>query len=369
MSLAGTFSDDLLKISNKTLNVGNITSPMTLSFTYSKPHSSAVAHLDWFEFQAEAQLTMYTNQVPFCQPNSVGTGVINQYRINNANTQTMVWDITDHTTPILMQGELSSNIFTFKATADSLRHFLAFNGGYFHTVTYEEIVTNQNLHGSFAELVIITHPDFLDQAERLAKHKRANGLSTVVATTTQVYNEFSSGALDPTAIRDYMRMMYKRSNGEFPKYLLLMGRPSYDYREISEGTKCYVPNYQYSKEVSERFFRSFDDYFGLLDDNEGLLGTSLRGLIDVAVGRFPCSNSTQARIAVQKSIDYSAKTDLTNGNSALISNFADWRNIIAFVADDEDANEHISVSEACANIIKENYPSFNFDKIFFELFA
>lgn len=364
MSLAGTFSDDLLKISNKTLNVGNITSPMTLNFTYSKPHSSAVAHLDWFEFQAEAQLTMFTNQVPFCQPNSVGTSVINQYRISNANTQTMVWDITDHTTPILMQGELNGDIFTFKATADSLRYFLAFNGGYFHTVTSEELVTNQNLHGSFAELVIITHPNFLDQAERLAKHKRANGLSTIVATTTQVYNEFSSGALDPTAIRDYMRMMYKKSNGEFPKYLLLMGRPSYDYREISEGTKCYVPNYQYNKEVSERFFRSFDDYFGLLDDNEGLIGTSLRGLIDVAVGRFPCSNSTQARIAVQKSIDYSAKTDLTNGNSTLISNFADWRNIIAFVADDEDANEHISVSEACANIIKENYPSFNFDKIY-----
>lgn len=364
MTLAGTFSDDLLKISNKTLNINNVSSPLTLHFSYNKPHSSAVAHLDWFEFQAEAQLSMYTSQFPFCQPNAVEANGVCQYQVSGANAQTQIWDITNPNLPILMQGTLSGSTLTFKATADSLRYFLAFNGGSFHSVTSAGTVANQNLHGSSADLIIVVHPDFQDQAERLAKHKQANGLSTFVATTEQVYNEFSSGALDPTAIRDYMRMMYKKSDGAQPKYLLLMGRPSYDYRGITEGTKCYVPNYQYSKEVSERFFRSFDDYFGLLDDNEGFVGTSLRGLIDVAVGRFPVSTSAQARVAVQKSIDYSAKTDLTNGDPALISNFADWRNIIAFVADDEDANEHISVSEACANIIKENFPQFNFDKIY-----
>lgn len=364
MNLNGIVGDDLLKMTTRTFNFSNLPNNTSLQFTYNKPLASSVAHLDWFEIQAECYLSMYKGQVPFCHPNSFNNNKFCEFQIDNATPKTIVWNITDCCNPTQMQGSFDGNKFRFTAPTDTLYHYIAFNGNTFFNVQYIGPVNNQNLHNSTAELIIISHPDFLEQAQRLAKHKIADGISTFVATTEQVYNEYSSGALDPTAIRDYMRQMYLKTNGTYPKYLLLIGRPSYDYRGINEGTKCYIPNYQYSMEVNEKYFRSFDDYFGLLDDEEGLVGTYLRGLIDVAVGRFPASNIQQARIAVQKSIDYSTKTDLTKGNTNLISNLADWRNIITFVADDEDANEHVIVSEACANTIKRNFPQFNFDKIY-----
>ncbi len=68
-------------------------------------------------------------------------------------------------------------------------------------------VDNQNLHGADApELVIVTHPDFLNAANRLAEyHRQHDAMRVLVTTTVQVYNEFSSGAQDIGGIRDMMR--------------------------------------------------------------------------------------------------------------------------------------------------------------------
>jgi hypothetical protein len=49
-----------------------------------------------------------------------------------------------------------------------------------------------------------------------------------VVTPEQIYNEFSSGKPDVTAIRDFMKMLYDRASGEsdMPRYLLLFGKGS-----------------------------------------------------------------------------------------------------------------------------------------------
>ena len=95
------------------------------------------------------------------------------------------------------------------------------------------------------DMVIVTHPDFMSQANRLAQFRSENdGLNVKVVTIQQVYNEFSGGSCDPIAIRDYMKMIYDKTDKAYPKYLLLFGRPSYDYRGRVSGTALYVPNYQ-----------------------------------------------------------------------------------------------------------------------------
>jgi phosphohistidine swiveling domain-containing protein len=77
------------------------------------------------------------------------------------------------------------------------------------------------------DMIIITYPEFEAEAKRHAENRKSSdGLTILVVTPEQVYNEFSSGAQDPTAIRDYMRAVYKKTEGEYPKYLLLFGRPS-----------------------------------------------------------------------------------------------------------------------------------------------
>jgi hypothetical protein len=52
----------------------------------------------------------------------------------------------------------------------------------------------------------------MQQANRLADHHRNfDSLSVEVVTTSQVYNEFSSGAQDVSAIREFMRMLLKET--------------------------------------------------------------------------------------------------------------------------------------------------------------
>ena len=96
-----------------------------------------------------------------------------------------------------------------------------------------ESVNLQNLHGMVAaDLVVVTHPTFKSQAERLATlHELFDGISTTVVTADEVYNEFSSGKQDPMAIRALLRWMKQQFPGQAPKWLLLFGKGSYDNRD------------------------------------------------------------------------------------------------------------------------------------------
>ena len=367
MSLGAISSNDFATGSTRTYSISNITSPLTIDITYNKPSSSAAAYLDYIELEMIGNLKMYANQFPFCNPQTIGVNNITQFQIGNSNSLTKVWDVTTPTNPIQILGTLNGAQFSFKTPTPSLRKFVAFNGNSFYSVSTVGKVKNQNLIGTCdVDFIIISHPDFISEAERLAQFRRTNdGLSVMVVTPEQMYNEFSSGAQDPTAIRDFMRAIYKKTEGSFPKYLLLVGRPSYDYRGKVSGTKLYVPNYQTFYSLNENSLGANDDYFALLDDNEG---GNCTGLLDIGVGRFPVTTLQQAKICVDKTIQYSSKINLVPSNSPLVSNFGDWRNVITFVGDDEDSHFHMMTADAGATKMGNNYPHFNIDKIYCDAF-
>lgn len=109
------------------------------------------------------------------------------------------------------------------------------------------MVANQNLHGlRDVDYLIISHPDFLTQAEQLANiHRTQSSMNVYVTTPQLIYNEFSSGAQDITAIRDFARMLYTRSTpGRELKYLLMFGDASFDYKDKIEGNTNFVPTFQ-----------------------------------------------------------------------------------------------------------------------------
>lgn len=341
---------------------GQTSLPLTL--TYSKPSVSSAAYLDYIEIEAKCQLQMTSSEFLFSSPEAVGIGKVTEFSISNANNQVHVWDVTDLSQVHEIQGQLTGGVLKIKSETEQLRKFIAYNGTSFKSVRTVEKIANQNLHGtSDVNMIIVTHPGFQSQAERLAQYRREqDGLTVKVVTPQQIYNEFSSGAQDATAIRDYMRMIYKTSSSGNPKYLLLFGKPSYDYRGRIDGNVLFVPNYQSSASLNKNSFRANDDYFGLLDDTEG---EDCQGYVDVAIGRFPVTNTTQAKIAVDKTILYSTRENLVPANSTVVSNFADWRNLMAFVADDEDSY-HILTTESGANFVEEETALINFDKIYLD---
>jgi len=88
----------------------------------------------------------------------------------------------------------------------------------------------------------------LAQAQRLADfHRAKNNLKYVIATTGQVYNEFSSGIPDPSGIRDFVKMFYDRSASSpanRPKYLLLFGDATFDYKDRINNNTNPVAAYE-----------------------------------------------------------------------------------------------------------------------------
>jgi hypothetical protein len=283
--------------------------------------------------------------------------------LENATTQTKIWDVTDHNSVYAVKGDLAGTALSFQTPTDKQRSFIAFNGTSYKSVTTVGKVANQNLHGfKDVNMVIVSHPNFISEANRLAKFRAAeNHINVEVVTTSQVYNEFSSGAQDPVAIRNFMRYLYD-NDAQNIQYLLLFGRPSYDYRGRMSGTQLFVPNYQNIRtSTGVMDADSYDDYFGVL-------GALNQNLINIGVGRFPVSSVAQAKIAVDKTINASVRYKLATQNASQVSNFGDWRNMLTFVADDEDTSTHVDNADSSAREVARLYPAFNLDKIYIDAY-
>ncbi|MBK6274687.1 MAG: hypothetical protein IPF58_08285 [Saprospirales bacterium] len=130
--------------------------------------------------------------------------------------------------------------------------------------------------------------------EALAQfHRNKNGLRVAVVDYDKVCNEFSSGTNDITAMRNFVKMFYDRAAGniaEMPRYLLLFGDGTFENKNISTNL---LPTYQSIETFNLIDTYVADDYFGLLDDNEGANVTNTTAeKVDVGIGRIPCNDAT-----------------------------------------------------------------------------
>jgi hypothetical protein len=366
-SVSGTGSGSTAKITIYEQNNLPFTSG-NLDFTLTS-HSSQISgavYLDYIEIQAKCKLKIINNAMPFALTENTGSAHISSVTLQNASSQTIVWDVTDHNSVYAVKGRLSGTQFTFHTPMNKPRRFIAFNGMEYKSVALVGAIPQQNLHGlKNVDMLIVSHQDFLSEAVRLAQFRATiNNINVQVVTPEQIYNEFSSGAQDPAAIRNFMRYLYDNDSKTI-KYLLLFGRPSYDYRGIVKGTQMFVPNFQHNNnQTTDTVLNngySFDDFFGVFGIGEGDMKLDT---INVSVGRFPVSKLAEAKVAVDKTISASVRYKIDTQNTSQVSNFGDWRNMMTFVADDEDNSQHVTDAEKSANVVASHYPAFNLDKIY-----
>lgn len=350
----------------------------SISVTISKMTATAIGWLNFIEVNARRQLQFQpTQQLQFRDMNSVGAGNVAQYTMTGYTSNTVVWDVTDPRNVKLQQGTINGSQFDFVLPADSLKEFIAFDGISTNAVSYAGQVANQNLHALGAtDYVIVAHRNFLADANELAQlHQTNDGLRTVVVTPQQVYNEFSSGMQDVTAIRDFMKMLYDRATvpADMPKYLLLYGDGSYDFKYRLPGNSNFIPSFQNLNSLAPTESYVSDEYFGLLDDTEGRwdVGGDV-GDVDIGIGRFPVQNNDESKSVLNKVKRYiEKKAPVVNVNSCQnedCSPFGDWRTWIAFIGDDEDAGVHTSQSDQLATMIDTTYNQYNIDKIYLDAY-
>ena len=324
-------------------------------------------YLNYINIKATRNLVGYGKQFRF-QNNSVANQIgVGEYQISNASNILQVWDITNRFSVSKIENNGQSN-FSFKANLGELKQYIALDPRDYYTPLRDSQsrVTNQNLLGTIfnsnsgqfqdIDYLIITPASLLSEAERLANFHRNNSQLVVKAVTLEsIYHEFSSGKQDIAAIRNFIRYVYYNAstNSKRVKYVNLFGDTSFDYKNRIPNNTNIVPVFHSLSSNSLLNSTMTDDFYAMMDDNEGLMNPS--GKMDLAVGRMIVSDLKQAREMVEKVIEYHD-----------IKSYGRWRNNFTLISDDVDKSWEGIIQQGLddlGNTISQEKPSVNVIKI------
>lgn len=333
----------------------------TLNFTidYQKYVSNAKGYLDFIEINTRRNLQFAPGtQLSFRDWRSVGNSSVAQFQIGNTNDQTKVWNVTNPLQPVKISGNQAGSTYSFAQDASQLNEYIVADNN-FLTPKYAGAIANQNLHGSAqADYIIVAHPEMMDAANKLADfHRSSSHFNVVTVSTTQVYNEFSSGSQDIAAIRDFVKMFYERAGtdeSKMPKYLLLLGQASFDYKNIIPNNAKIVPTFETEESLAATIGHCTDDFYAFLDKDENI--SEGYPLLDIGVGRIPATSKEQALAIAEKIIRYKS-------NAAL----GPWRINNIFIGDNkDDAGDHLADADQMANTIDGTSKIYKAQKVYLE---
>ena len=357
--------------------------PIQLTMRLLSQNNEPEASLDWVRITYDQDLTKPTTGPLYftTRPGQFGD---QQYQIKGYATEPRIWDVTGGILHRQFGVGSVSGQHAIQVGAQQVqggpRDLVVFLPADTLPLSAAAVtpISNQNLHGlvDFPELVIVAPVAFLSAAEKLASHRRNQGMIVNLVTQTQVFNEFSGGVPDMRAVRDYMKFLYDRApSNQEPKYLLLFGDGHYDFRGIS-GYQQPLTNHIFPYETFDSAYTdgtfTSDDYFGLLDDNEGLwvysgFTDTSSERVDIGIGRFPAQTLSEANMMVDKVISYEDP-----------STFGSWRTSYTAVADDgptglsgttNDRDLHLSnVDQVVELVARDLYPQINLQKIYAETY-
>ncbi|MBB1192301.1 peptidase C25 [Flavobacterium sp. SOK18b] len=325
--------------------------------------------LDQIRLIAKRKLQGYGKQFRFQNDaGNAANGIVN-YTVSNAAGISQIWDVTDiYNVKTVVNS--SQNTIDFKANLGEIKKYVALVDADFFTPLKDAQtrVSNQNLKGTLftnragnfqdIDYVIISPTVLVPQAETLANFHRINsGLNVKVIPLELIYNEFSSGKQDIAAIRNCIKYIYQNASSPDKrlKYINLFGDSSYDYKNRIANNTNVVPIYHAlnSSSSGESSYAS-DDFYGLMDANEGNITSSFGG-IDIAVGRMLVNDAKQANEMINKVLEYH------NSES-----FGSWRNNFVLISDDSDVLSDANLQNKqnnLANTIATEKPFFNVNKI------
>ena len=289
-------------------------------------------YLDFVEIYGWRQLKRTKDNFLFrLMPSQFGEGKSAVW-VQNVSTDFSLWEVTSPLRPVVQKSVMSGGNLVFATDERSEKRYVLFTPSKAYRISGWKALPNQNLHAiTEADNIIIAAPSFLEQAQRLADyHDVKDGLNCVVVDVTQIYNEFSTGTPDPSGIRDFVRMVYLRSSGRL-KYLTLFGRASFDFRNLNGYGGDFVPTYETFDEPYWELSFASDDYFALMDANEG---ANCAGRVDIGVGRIPVSTVEEAESMLRKIRQYDEMT----------SSHGEWKADMLFLADDEKL-EYVNYTE------------------------
>ena len=305
---------DLLTVTQDSIEIDGEEGQLTV-----RALSDSVGFFDWYEVEYERFLTaidgaLFFAGVPVFDGEQIGESA---YELTGFDRPPRVFDIWDAGLTEIVGGtyEASLGRFAFKESIlPPPRRYAVMADSAFKTPISVESRPLGKLTGSGgADYIVITHADFLSAAQDLA-HWRATddrfapAPMTTVVDVEQIYDDFSGGLFDPTAIRDFLRHAYEQWTPA-PSFVVLLGDGTYDYRNHS-GTSPgnWMPPY-------EDGASTYDEWYTHVSGADALP--------DLAMGRLSVQTPDEARTVVDKLINYDRDPE-----------FGAWQGRILLVSDD-----------------------------------
>ncbi|MBI5303655.1 MAG: hypothetical protein HY868_16080 [Chloroflexi bacterium] len=284
---------------------------------------------NWFELDYDHQYAARNNYLAFA---SDVTGTVQLTVTNFAASNVSLYDVTNPGTVIRLMNFSVSNLgsnyaLAFSDNLGSPAQYVALTD---HAVKSPLSITRDastsDLRNTMngADEIIIASDDFYSATAPLAALRSAQGLRVLRVNMSDVYDEFSDGVFDPTAIRAFLRYAYANWQAPAPAYVLLVGDGTMNYRNdqpnnLGPGFTSvayeanYVPPYL---DAVDRFINE------TATDNRfvNLVGDDLTP--DMAIGRLPVRSAAEARAVISKIIALEQSPPP-----------GDWHTTIGFVTD------------------------------------
>ncbi len=166
--------------------------------------------------------------------------------------------------------------------------------------------TNLASPANAADYLIVTTAALRDAAQALADWRAADGFTVKIVTVGEIAREFAQGRPTPQAIQQFLNTAYRRWSTK-PKYAVLLGKGTYDYRNADGGNDNLVPALLTR---TEEGMRPSDLLFG------DVVGAD--AVPEIAVGRLPATTPAQAQAMIAKIIAYESAQD-AYANEAVIA--------------------------------------------------
>ena len=364
MMVSAQGANELAGVSEKSfVSRGQFTPQSTVRLVHDR-ESGVSGHLDYIRLNFIRKLALYGSSTVFRVDRNMSDV---SFCVSSSNADVMIWKLSPDGTGVIVPSVYSDGkTVTMRAsyTPDDILVAVDVKGSFPEPAKVGEI-KNQNLHSleDLDMVIVVPASDRLTPAaERLAAaHRAVDSLTVAVVRADMIYNEFSSGTPDATAIRRFMKMLYDRSDASSaPRYLLLMGSGAWDNRMhvsdwAGENPDDYLLCYESYESLSHTESYVMEDYFGLLDDSEGK--SLLTEKVDLGVGRLPFTSASQARAKVDRIIEY------MNGTYS-----GAWNNRIMVLGDDGDNNIHMKDADRIAGIYQDANPAVDVRKIYWDNF-
>ncbi|MEO0241691.1 MAG: C25 family cysteine peptidase [candidate division WOR-3 bacterium] len=296
---------------------------LTISITSSNPNTPDRVYLDYFTVFYRKNTTLLADETAFYTLSDTLLA-----RIPISSNIIGVFDISNPHSPVKLKIKSENN---FSYISDSL-----YPGKiYFFASTIKKPLKIEMTPGVGSTYELTSNPDYIaitpyNFVSSLYKYKtyrerkmlkiRDNYWSiergkVEIISIEEIMRDFAFGTYDPVAIRNFLKYVYERFNGNLI-YVGLWGDACYDYKNINGTSGNLVPAY-------EPFLSTYiDEEKGAKDDF--YIDFNGDGYPDILIGRIPFRTKEQLSIYLDKLFKYE--------ESAI---FSSWRTRFLLVADDE----------------------------------